>query len=87
MVIVDELNLIGISYEIRKSVTKHSTVITDGYMAFARLNEVVDNHIQMVVPSQEAHKKFRGYILLLPMLKDYFWAYIIQSENTIYRIT
>lgn len=57
MVIMDELNSIGINYEIKKAITEHSTVITDGYRSFAKLNEVVDNHIQMVVPSKEAHKK------------------------------
>lgn len=57
MVTMDDLSSKGINYEINKAIDSKSTVITDGYRSFAKLTEVVDNHVQMVVPSNEAHKK------------------------------
>jgi hypothetical protein len=57
MVTIDELNSVGINYEIKKGISASSVVITDGYRSYARLNEVVDNHIQMIVEPKEAAKK------------------------------
>ena len=56
MVTIDELNSKAVNYEINKAINKNSTLVTDGYRSFARINEVVDNHIQKVTPSKEAHK-------------------------------
>ncbi len=57
MVTMDDLSSIGINYEVAKSVNKQSSLLTDGYHSFARLNEVVANHKAIVTPSKEAHKK------------------------------
>lgn len=56
MVTMDQLNSIGINYEINKAISKDATVLTDAYKSFARIGEVVDTHIARVVPSKEAHK-------------------------------
>lgn len=56
MVIMDNLNSVGINYEISKSINKGSTVLTDGYHSMARIGEVVDTHIAKVTPSKQAHK-------------------------------
>ena len=56
MVIMDDLTSVGINYEVSKGINRDATVITDGYRSFAKLKEVVGNHIQKVVPSKEAHK-------------------------------
>jgi len=57
MVTMDDLSSTGINYEINKAIDKDSTVISDGYRSYARLKEVVSNHIQMIIPAKEAHKK------------------------------
>jgi ISXO2-like transposase domain/Transposase zinc-ribbon domain len=56
MVIMDDLTSIGVNYEVSQAVDKNSTVITDGYRSLSKLNKVVKNHIQKVVPSKKAHK-------------------------------
>jgi len=56
MVTMDNLNSVGINYEINNGVNNTSTVLTDGYRSYSRVKEVVSNHIQMVVPPKEAHK-------------------------------
>ncbi len=56
MVTMDDLTSIGVNYEVSKAVNKNATIITDGYRSLNKLNEVVDNHIQKVVPAKEAHK-------------------------------
>lgn len=57
MVTMDDFTSIGINYEVKKAVSKESDILTDGYSSFSKLNEVVDKHTSMVVPSKEAHKK------------------------------
>ena len=57
MIVMDDLTSKGVNYEIKKSVKATSTILSDGYRSFAKLSDVVENHIQMVVASKEAHKK------------------------------
>ena len=57
MIVMDELNSIGINYEVKKAISPSSLVITDGYKAYAGLSEVVEEHNAMVVPQKEAHIK------------------------------
>jgi len=57
MVTMDDLSSVGINYEVRKSVERDSSLLTDGYHSFAKLGEVVDEHLPETVPSKEAHKK------------------------------
>lgn len=57
IVVMDDLTSVSINYEIKKAISPKSTVITDGYRSYSKLNEVVENHVQMVVPAKEAHKK------------------------------
>ena len=57
MVTVDNLNSKGINFEVQKNIEQKSTIISDGFRAFAGLNKVVDKHSSEVIPSKEAHKK------------------------------
>ncbi len=56
MVTMDELSSMGINYEVQKFVNKHAVILTDGFHSYAKLNEVVDEHIQKVVKQKDAHK-------------------------------
>lgn len=56
MVTMDDLTSIGVNYEVSKAVNENSSILSDGYHSFARLNQVVKNHKQVVTPSKEAHK-------------------------------
>ena len=57
MIVMENLSGIGINYEVSKSISPTSIVISDGYRSFAGLSEIVDKHIAMVVPQKEAHIK------------------------------
>jgi len=57
MIVMDDLNSVGINYEVNKAINPTSLVISDGYKGYAGLNEVVSKHNAMVVPQTEAHKK------------------------------
>lgn len=57
MVIMTDLSSIEINHEITKAIAKSSTILTDGYKSYGKLTEVVDKHIQLVIPAKEAHKK------------------------------
>jgi len=56
MVTIDELNSVGINYELKKSLDPSSTIITDGWRGYSRSEEVITKHIKQVVPSKDAHK-------------------------------
>jgi len=56
MIVIDELNSVGINYEVTKAINPTSLVISDGYRGYAGLNEVVKKYKAMVVPQTEAHK-------------------------------
>jgi ribosomal protein L37AE/L43A len=57
MIVMDDLTTTGINYEVSKSISPSSIVVSDGYHSFAGLSQVVDKHISMVVPKKEAHIK------------------------------
>jgi hypothetical protein len=57
MIVVDELNSVGINYEVMKAMSPTSIVISDAYRGYAGLSEIVDEHNAMVVPQSEAHTK------------------------------
>lgn len=57
MIVMDELNSVGINYEVRKAISPSSIVISDGYRGYSGLSEVVAEHNAMVVPQKEAHIK------------------------------
>jgi hypothetical protein len=57
MVTMDNLNSKGINFEVQRNVEQKSTIISDGFRAFAGLNKVVDKHLPEVTPSAEAHLK------------------------------
>lgn len=57
MIVMDDLTTTGINYEVSKSISPSSIVVSDGYHSFAGLSQVVDKHIAMVVPKKEAHIK------------------------------
>jgi hypothetical protein len=57
MVTMDDLSSVGVNYEIKKSVAPNSTIISDAFRGFSRLNEVVYNHIPQITPSKQAHEK------------------------------
>lgn len=57
MIVMDDLSSVGVNYEVSKSISPTSIVISDGYRSYAGLSEIVDKHIAMVVPQKEAHIK------------------------------
>jgi transposase-like protein len=57
MVVVDKLDSETLNYEIQKGVSQTSTILTDGYRGYNHVSDVVDTHVQMVVPPREGHKK------------------------------
>lgn len=57
MIVMDELNNVGINYEVRNAISPSSIVISDGYRGYSALSEVVAEHNAMVVPKKEAHIK------------------------------
>jgi len=57
MVVMDELNNIGINYEVSKSVSNEAHIISDGWRGYSKLREVVSSHTPMVVPAKDAMKK------------------------------
>ena len=57
MIVMDDLSSTGINYEVSKSISPASIVISDGYTSYKGLSEVVDVHKPMVVPQKEAHIK------------------------------
>ena len=54
MISIDNLNNIGIEYEVRKAISPTSIVISDGYRGYSGLSEIVKEHNAMVVPQKEA---------------------------------
>lgn len=56
MIAMDNLSQISINYEISKGIDKNATVLTDGYHSYNKLNEVIENHIAMIVKPKEADK-------------------------------
>jgi ssDNA-binding Zn-finger/Zn-ribbon topoisomerase 1 len=56
MVIMDDLKSVGVNYEVSKAINQDATMLTDAYPSFARIGEVVSNHLSKVIPSKEAHK-------------------------------
>jgi len=72
MVVMDNLNSIGINYEIEKSIDKNATVLTDGYHSFRKIDNVISNHVKMVVPSKEAHKKLPWVHTVISNAKSMF---------------
>ena len=57
MIVMDDLSSEGINYEVKKSISPTSLVITDGYRGFSGLSDIVKEHNAMVVPQSEAHIK------------------------------
>lgn len=57
MVVIDDLSGDSIEYEVRKSISPSSIVISDGFRGYSGLSEIVDEHNAMVVPQKEAHIK------------------------------
>jgi len=57
MVVMDDLTATGINYEVGKSISPSSIIVSDGYRSYAGLSQVVEKHIAMVVPQKEAHIK------------------------------
>jgi ribosomal protein L37AE/L43A/transposase-like protein len=57
MTVIDDLSGDSISYEVRKSISPSSIVISDGFRGYRGLSEIVDEHNAMVVPQKEAHIK------------------------------
>lgn len=57
MIVMDDLTGVGINYEVNKSISPSSIVISDGYRGYSGLSQIVDEHKAMVVPQKEAHIK------------------------------
>lgn len=57
MIVMDDLTSVGVTYEVGKSISPSSIVISDGYRSYAGLSQVVEKHVAMVVPQKEAHVK------------------------------
>lgn len=57
MIVMDDLTSTGINYEVGKSISPTSIVVSDGYRSYAGLSQIVEKHTAMVVPAKEAHIK------------------------------
>jgi hypothetical protein len=57
MIAMDDLSSEGINYEVKKSISPTSIVISDGYKGFNGLKDIIEQHNAMVVPQSEAHIK------------------------------
>jgi hypothetical protein len=57
MLVMHELKTGDINQETELALSPDATVLTDGYRAYARLQEVIKKHIPMKIPPTEAHKK------------------------------
>lgn len=57
MIVMDDLSGVGIEYEVSKSISPSSVIISDGYRGYSGLKELVEKHNAMVVPQKEAHIK------------------------------
>ena len=56
MKVIDDLNKIGINYEIQNAIDPKSVVITDGLRSYNDVGQVVDKHIALKVPPEQAPK-------------------------------
>ena len=50
MIVVDDLNGVGIDFEVRKAISPSSIVISDAYKGYSGLSGIVDEHNAMVIP-------------------------------------
>lgn len=57
MIVMDDLSGVGIEYEVSKSISPESIIISDAYRGYSGLKELVEKHNAMVVPQKEAHIK------------------------------
>jgi transposase-like protein len=57
MIVLDNLKMPGINYEVQKHISPTSIVISDSFSAYNQINALVKEHNAMVVPSKEAMTK------------------------------
>jgi len=56
MKVIDDLNKIGINYEIQNAIDSKSVVITDGLRSYNDVGQIVEKHIALRVPPEQAPK-------------------------------
>lgn len=54
MIVMDDLKMPGINYEVKSHISPTSIVISDSYSAYNQLHSIVKEHNAMVVPGKEA---------------------------------